>query len=84
MLLCLSGAFSLENLSFPTGMQQRMANAAEAEGLNPWAQVLRTFLPWVNAGAAPDYTQDTQDQDTQDSDPHDEAAASDTQDAAGA
>ena len=28
------------------------------QGLNPWAMVLRTFMPWVNAGAAPDYSQD--------------------------
>ena len=27
------------------------------EGANPWAMLLRTFLPWVNAGQVPDYQQ---------------------------
>lgn len=40
------------------GMRQQLANDPEMQGLNPWAMVLRTFMPWVNAGAAPDYTQE--------------------------
>lgn len=39
-------------------MRQQLANNPELQGLNPWAMVLRTFMPWVNAGAAPDYTQE--------------------------
>ena len=27
----------------------------EMEAANPWAMLLRTFLPWVNAGRVPDY-----------------------------
>ena len=39
-------------------MQQQLANDPAMQGLNPWAMVLRTFMPWVNAGAAPDYAQE--------------------------
>ena len=29
----------------------------EMQGDNPWAMLLRTVLPWVNVGQAPDYSQ---------------------------
>lgn len=29
----------------------------DVEAANPWAMLLRTFLPWVNAGQVPDYDQ---------------------------
>lgn len=38
--------------------------ANEPEGLeaaNPWAMLLRTFLPWINAGQVPDYDQQQED-----------------------
>ena len=53
-------------------MQQQLANDPDMQGLNPWAMVLRTFMPWVNAGAAPDYAQEDQ---------HAAAASSSTADA---
>ena len=28
----------------------------EMEAANPWAMLLRTFLPWVHAGQVPDYS----------------------------
>lgn len=29
----------------------------DVEAANPWAMLLRTFLPWINAGQVPDYDQ---------------------------
>lgn len=41
------------------------ANEAEdLEAVNPWAMLLRTFLPWINAGQVPDYQQ--QDEEAED------------------
>ena len=33
----------------------------EIEAANPWAMLLRTFLPWVNAGQVPNYDQHEDD-----------------------
>ena len=42
------------------------ANEAEdLEAANPWAMLLRTFLPWINAGQVPDYDQQ-QDEEAED------------------
>ena len=38
----------------------------EMQADNPWAMLLRTILPWVNVGQAPDYSQQ-EDADGQDS-----------------
>ena len=29
----------------------------DLEAANPWAMLLRTLMPWINAGQAPDYDQ---------------------------
>lgn len=41
------------------------------EAANPWAMLLRTFLPWVNAGQIPDYNHQDEDGRAED----DESAA---------
>ena len=33
----------------------------DLQAANPWAMLLRTFLPWINAGQVPDYDQQQED-----------------------
>lgn len=35
----------------------------DVEAANPWAMLLRTILPWINAGQVPDYDQQHDDED---------------------
>ncbi len=35
----------------------------EIEAANPWGMLLRTFLPWVNAGQVPDYVNQQEEEE---------------------
>lgn len=46
--------------AFAAGLAAPPVAADEPEDLeaaNPWAMLLRTILPWINAGQVPDYDQ---------------------------
>lgn len=55
--------------------------AENLEAANPWAMLIRTFLPWVNAGQMPDYdeeaegSEDGRDESQQDESQNAEAEA---------
>ena len=51
-------------LCYVGGLAAPPAAANEPEDIvaaNPWAMLLRTFLPWINAGQVPDYDQQQED-----------------------
>ncbi|DBA78426.1 hypothetical protein WJX79_008278 [Trebouxia sp. C0005] len=48
-------AAELQRLVQEGGLAPPDVGNEEIEAANPWAMLLRTFLPWVNAGQVPDY-----------------------------
>lgn len=57
--VCYAGGFAaapVANDAPPAANEPENLQAA-----NPWAMLLRTFLPWINAGQAPDYNQQQED-----------------------
>lgn len=56
-------AAELQRLVQEGGLAPPDVGNEEIEAANPWAMLLRTFLPWVNAGQVPDYINQEEDEE---------------------